>query len=105
MNIIYILIPLGLLLLLFAVELHAGIGVYRLALKWGWPSGKNPRQTRRILNRAKWAISVFFIVLGLMTLSAYIKIGMEHRDHAGERYLPAELQSLQSSPTKPRSES
>ena len=30
------------LLLLFAVELHAGIGIYRLALKWGWPAGKNP---------------------------------------------------------------
>jgi fumarate reductase subunit C len=93
------------LLLLFAVELHAGIGIYRLALKWGWPSGKNPRQTRRILNRVKWAISVFFIVLGLMTLSAYIKIGMEHRDHAGERYLPAELQSLQSNPANPQPES
>ncbi|MGI9287194.1 MAG: fumarate reductase cytochrome b subunit, partial [Pseudomonadales bacterium] len=55
------------LVLLFAVELHAGIGTYRLALKWGWPSGKDPRHTRRILSRAKWLISVFFIVLGLLT--------------------------------------
>lgn len=89
------------LLLLFAVELHAGIGIYRLAIKWGWPSGKDPRQTRRILSRARWAIIVFFILLGLLTHSAYIKIGMEHREHAGERYLPAELQSLQSNPAKP----
>lgn len=89
------------LLLLFAVELHAGIGIYRLALKWGWPSGNNPRQTRRILSRAKWAISVFFILLGLLTLSAYIKIGIEHREHAGERYLPAALQSLQPISAKP----
>jgi fumarate reductase subunit C len=93
------------LLLLFAVELHAGIGIYRLALKWGWPSGKNPRQTRRILSRAKWAISVFFIVLGLLTLLAYIKIGIEHREHVGERYLPAALQSLQPIPAKPLPES
>ncbi len=92
------------LVLLFAVELHAGIGIYRLALKWGWPSGKNPRQMRRILSRAKWAISIFFIVLGLLTLSAYIKIGIEHREHAGERYLPAALQSLQHTPSEPRPE-
>jgi len=89
------------LVLLFAVELHAGIGIYRLALKWGWPSGRNPRQTRRVLGLTKWAISVFFIVLGLLTLSAYIKIGIEHREHAGERYLPSALQSQQSLTAKP----
>lgn len=88
------------LLLLFAVELHAGIGIYRLALKWGWPSGDDPRHTRRILSRVKWAISVFFIVLGLLTLAAYIKIGIEHRGNAGERYVPAALQSQQSTHSK-----
>jgi len=89
------------LVLLFAVELHAGIGIYRLALKWGWPRGRNPRQTRRILGRTKWAISVFFIVLGLLTLAAYIKIGIEHREHVGERYLPGASQTQQSLPAKP----
>ena len=93
------------LLLLFAVELHAGIGIYRLALKWGWPAGKNPRQTRRILSRVKWAISVFFIGLGLLTLAAYIKIGLEHREQVGERYLPVELQTQPSMPSDPLPES
>jgi fumarate reductase subunit C len=93
------------LLLLFAVELHAGIGLYRLALKWGWPAGKNPRQTRRILSRVKWTISVFFIGLGLLTLAAYIKIGLEHREQVGQRYLPAALQSQPPIPSKPLPES
>lgn len=84
------------LVLLFAVELHAGIGIYRLAIKWGWPRGKNPRETRRILSRVKWSISIFFIALGLLTLAAYIKIGIEHRDRAGERYVPSWHQTEQS---------
>ena len=31
----------------------------------------------------------FFIVLGLATLAAYMKIGYEHRDRVGERYTPS----------------
>jgi fumarate reductase subunit C len=30
------------LLLLFAVEVHGSIGLYRLALKWGWLEGRDP---------------------------------------------------------------
>ena len=30
------------LVLLFAVELHGGIGLYRLCVKWGWLEGKDP---------------------------------------------------------------
>ena len=77
------------LLLLFAVELHAGIGLYRLAMKWGWLQGRDPDATRVRLKRLKWAISVFFLALGLTTLAAYVKIGIEHADRYGERYVPA----------------
>jgi fumarate reductase subunit C len=76
------------LVLLFAVELHGGIGLYRLAVKWGWFAGKDPNASRRNLKRLKWALSVFFIVLGLATLAAYIKIGIAHADRVGERYVP-----------------
>jgi fumarate reductase subunit C len=76
------------LVLLFAVELHGGIGLYRLAVKWGWFSGKNPNATRKNLKRLKWALSVFFIVLGLVTMAAYIRIGIAHADRVGERYVP-----------------
>jgi fumarate reductase subunit C len=77
------------LVLLFAVELHAGIGLYRLAVKWGWFTGKTPDVTRRRLMRLKWALTAFFIVLGLATLAAYVRIGIEHAPSYGERYEPA----------------
>jgi fumarate reductase subunit C len=81
------------LVLLFAVELHGGVGLYRLAVKWGWFEGKNPDRTRTLLKRLKWGITAFFLVLGALTLAAYMKIGYEHRHLAGERYVPARLQT------------
>jgi len=77
------------LILLFAVELHGGIGLYRLAAKWGWFSGPTAGATRTRLKNLKWALTAFFLVLGLTTLAAYVKIGIEHADHVGEPYTPA----------------
>lgn len=74
------------LVLLLAVEFHGSIGLYRLAIKWGWFQGNNAVQGRRRLVVAKWGLTVFFISLGLLTLAAYIKIGIEHQDKVGERY-------------------
>lgn len=80
------------LVLLFCVELHGGIGLYRLALKWGWFQAKDPQAGRQRLKTAKWALTVFFLVLGLATLGAYMKIGQAHRDRVGESYTPAWVQ-------------
>ncbi|MFO1398459.1 MAG: fumarate reductase cytochrome b subunit [Burkholderiales bacterium] len=77
------------LVLLFAVELHGGIGLYRLAVKWQWFGGSTPDATRKRLKVFKWALTAFFLALGLATLSAYVKIGIQHSDHVGERYVPA----------------
>ena len=77
------------LVLLFAVELHAGIGLYRLAVKWGWLIGADANAGRKRLQSIKWALTVFFLVLGLATFAAYVKIGIEHADKAGEVYTPA----------------
>jgi len=75
------------LLLLLAVELHGSIGLYRLAVKWGWLQGADPVAGRRRLVLAKWAVTgFFFLTLGVLTLAAYIKIGIEHQERAGERY-------------------
>ena len=74
------------LLLLLAVELHGSIGLYRLALKWGWLQGADPVAGRRRLIIAKWSVTGFFLILGLLTLAAYIKIGVEHQANVGERY-------------------
>lgn len=77
------------LLLLFAGELHASIGLYRLALKWGWFAADKPNISRRRLRWVKHGMSAFFITLGLVTLMAYIDLGREHADRAGERYVPS----------------
>ncbi len=77
------------LVLLFAVELHGGVGLYRLCVKWGWLEGKDPAASRHRLKVAKWVLTVFFLALGLATLGAYMKIGHEHAARAGERYTPA----------------
>jgi len=76
------------LLLLLAVEFHGTIGLYRLSVKWGWFDGKNPKETRKTLKKVKWALTVFFMVLGLASLFAYMKIGYDHADRVGEKYIP-----------------
>ena len=76
------------LMLLFAAELHASIGLYRLAIKWGWFDAARPQLSRRRLLWAKHGISAFFITLGLVTLVAYVDLGRNHAEQAGERYVP-----------------
>ena len=66
------------LVLLFSVELHGSIGLYRLCVKWGWFEGKNHKETRAKLKKAKWGLSIFFIVLGLLSLIAFLKIGYQN---------------------------
>lgn len=78
--------------MLFAVEIHGGIGLYRLALKWGFFSGPDPLRARRRLRAVIWGIIVFLIALGLTTLAAYVKIGIEHAPDYGERYTPSWVQ-------------
>jgi fumarate reductase subunit C len=78
------------LVLLFAVELHAAIGIFRLAVKCGVLDGLNPRVTRKRLQMLKNAVTVFFLVVGLLTFAAYVRIGIDHRDRAGERYTPGQ---------------
>ncbi len=80
------------IVLLLAVEVHGGVGLYRLAVKWGWFAGANPDATRKRLKAGKWALTVFFLALGVATLAAYVKIGIEHADRVGERYVPAWVQ-------------
>jgi succinate dehydrogenase subunit C len=79
------------LALLFIVELHAGVGLYRLALKWGWGVGPDANAGRRRLRMLKWSMTAFFVALGLATLAAYMRIGIEHAGRYGERYVPAAI--------------
>ena len=74
--------------LLICVEIHGTIGLYRAAMKWGFLDGPDPKATRIKLLKIKKMISAFFLVLGFVTLFAYVKIGLEHSDNAGEKYIP-----------------
>lgn len=64
------------IILLFAVELHGSIGLYRLSVKWGWFEASTPQVTLKRLRCFKVFLSVFFIVLGLATYAAYVKKGL-----------------------------
>jgi fumarate reductase subunit C len=81
-------LPLGVILLL-AVEVHAGIGLYRLFVKWGWFGWADTAARRKRLRLAIYGLITFLLVLGFTTQAAYVKIGLEHKDRVGERYVPA----------------
>lgn len=76
------------LFLLLLVEVHAGIGLYRLAVKW---VDTDPSRRRR-LKTIKWTLTALFLALGLVTLGAYARLGIAHAPDAGERYVPTWLQ-------------
>jgi len=82
-------------LLLFSVHLHAGVGIYRLAMKW-WPfSAAGLRVWRPRLKLAMWGVIVFFLCLGSASLVTYMGIGRDHADRAGERYVPGSAATSQ----------
>lgn len=72
------------LIMLFAVEVHGGIGLYRLAVKWCWPN--KPREQ---LKKLKWIISGFFLVFGLAAMIGYIIVGYQYRHQDEGHYTPA----------------
>jgi fumarate reductase subunit C len=72
--------------LLICVELHGTIGLYRLAVKWGWFMGKDPRRTRTLLKNAKVKVTAGFLGVGLLALLVFLTIGFFHRESVGERY-------------------
>lgn len=71
------------MIMLLAVELHGGIGLYRLVVKWGWPN--IPRSK---LKKIKWGITFFFLILGIASLFAYMKIGYDYRNDPNPTYTP-----------------
>ena len=73
-------------MLLIAVISHAFIGLYRLALKWGFMEGENTKVSR---NRFKLLMKILiasYILIGLASLGKYTYIGMTHDFSDGVRY-------------------
>ncbi|NLJ28546.1 succinate dehydrogenase/fumarate reductase cytochrome b subunit [Desulforhabdus amnigena] len=52
------------LLLLPMIELHVGIGFYRIGVKWGWITRSNRKGLKRFENK----LTLVFITIGLITL-------------------------------------
>ena len=75
------------LLLLVSVVLHATTGIYRLIIKWGWLDGENPRVNRIKSKKLMQTIVFVYLLLGLFSLGAYMKIGYEHKAEYGSRYI------------------
>jgi fumarate reductase subunit C len=79
------------LLLLFAVIIHAGIGVYRLILKWGLFEAKQQKfmkQRRALIRAIMYFVITLYLTVGVASLLRYTQIGYEHDFEMGERYYP-----------------
>jgi len=75
------------LLLLISVVLHSWVGIYRLIIKWGWFDGKDPRKNRKRSKMIIKALIAIYLILGLVSLASYMKIGYEHQEGYGSRYV------------------
>lgn len=75
-------------LLLLTVHVHAGVGIYRLAIKWGPFPATTAGLWRGRIKLAMYCIVAFYLCLGTASLVTYMKIGAEHAPFAGERYIP-----------------
>ena len=77
------------LLLLFSVITHAGIGTYRLILKWGVFEAKEQKymkERRSILRIIMYLTVTFYLIVGVFALAKYMDIGYKHNYKNGERY-------------------
>jgi len=72
--------------LLISVVLHAFIGLYRLALKWGFMEGGNTKVSRRRFMFLRKTLIALYLVLGLASLAKYTYIGVTHDFSDGVRY-------------------
>ncbi|MCD4667040.1 MAG: fumarate reductase cytochrome b subunit [Sulfurimonas sp.] len=65
-------------LLLLSVVSHAFIGLYRLAMKWGFMEGKNTKVSRARFKFLMKTMIVIYIIVGSLSLAQYTYIGLTH---------------------------
>jgi fumarate reductase subunit C len=73
-------------LLLLSVVSHAFIGLYRLAMKWGFMEGKSTKVSRARFKFLMKAMIALYIVVGLFSLAKYTYIGVTHDFSDGVKY-------------------
>ncbi len=74
------------LLLLISVVLHAFVGLYRLALKWGFMEGKNTKLSRKRFKLIMKFLIAGYLLIGLASLVKYTYIGLNHDFSDGVKY-------------------
>jgi fumarate reductase subunit C len=62
--------------LLPAAEVHVAVGLYRLAMKWGWFGRDRHGRVRRRLKLAMWFLIASYVSVGAAGLVAYCRLGM-----------------------------
>lgn len=65
-------------LLLLSVISHAFIGLYRLAMKWGFMEGKSTKVSRARFKLLMKSLIVVYILVGSFSLAKYTYIGYTH---------------------------
>ena len=73
-------------MLLISVVSHAFIGLYRLALKWGFGEGKNTKVSRARFKLLMKFMIALYIIVGLSSLAKYTYIGLHHDFSDGVKY-------------------
>ncbi|MFA6197197.1 MAG: fumarate reductase cytochrome b subunit [Sulfurimonas sp.] len=73
-------------MLLLSVISHAFIGLYRLALKWGFMEGKHTEISRARFKRIMKVMIAVYIIVGLSSLGKYTYIGLTHDFSDGVQY-------------------
>ncbi len=73
-------------MLLISVVSHAFIGLYRLAMKWGFMEGKNTKVSRSRFKFLMKSMIAIYIIVGLFALGKYTYIGVNHDFNDGIKY-------------------
>jgi len=72
------------LILLIAVEYHGAIGLYRLCMKWNWLIGSDAKKGRAKLKKMKKTATMFFLILGILSLIAFFLFGYRYSNDSKE---------------------
>ena len=80
-------------MLLLSVVSHAFIGLYRLAMKWGFMEGENTKKSRAIFKFLMKSMIALYIIVGLSSLARYTYIGTHHDFSDGKRYESKTIQA------------
>ena len=73
-------------MLLISVVSHAFIGLYRLALKWGFMEGESSKKSRRNFKLLMKLMIATYLIVGLSSLVKYTYIGLNHDFSDGIKY-------------------